>query len=79
MGEIKCQHDDIAKAFTALSRPVWEFLISLMAKQIILKVKLIYLSSNLIVDEVIYSRNFSHTFGKIYCKYILSWHSRRVW
>ena len=41
MGEIICQHDDIAKAFSALSYPVWEFLKALMGKQIILKVKLV--------------------------------------
>ena len=41
MGEITRQIDDVAKAFSALSRPVWEFLIALMAKQIILKVKLV--------------------------------------
>ena len=35
MGEIIYQHDDFAKAFSALSRPVYEFLIALMAKQII--------------------------------------------
>ena len=35
MGGITCQHDDIAKAFRAISRPEWEFLIALMAKQII--------------------------------------------
>ena len=40
MGEITCQHDNIVKAFSALSRPVWEFLIALIAKQITLKVKL---------------------------------------
>ena len=39
--EITCEHDDIAKAFNALYRPVWEFLIALMSKQIILKVKLV--------------------------------------
>ena len=33
--------NDIAKAFSAFSRPVWEFLISLMAKQILLNVKLV--------------------------------------
>ena len=36
MGEITCHHDDIAKSFSTLSRPVREFLIALMAKQIIL-------------------------------------------
>ena len=41
MGEITCQHDDIAKATSALSRPVWEFLTALMAKQITLKVKFV--------------------------------------
>ena len=41
MGEITCQYDDIAEAFSALSRPVWEFLIALIAKQIILKAKLV--------------------------------------
>ena len=55
MGEITCQHDDIAKAFSALSRPVWEFGIALMAKQIILKVKLVYHSSSLIIDNVIFT------------------------
>ena len=77
MGEITYQHDDIAQAFSAHSRPVWEFLIALMANQIILKVKLVQNSSNMIVDKVIFTwRIFSHTFGKIYCKYTLSWHSR---
>ena len=44
MGEITCQDDGIAKPFSAFSyrkSPVWEFLIALMAKQIILKVKLV--------------------------------------
>ena len=61
MGEITCQHDDIAKAFSALSRPVWEFFIALMAKQIILKVKLVQNSSNMIVNKVIFTwRIFFH-------------------
>ena len=39
IGEITCQHNDIAEVFSALSRPVWEFFIALMAKHIIFKVK----------------------------------------
>ena len=43
-----------------------------MAKQMIFKVKLVQHSSNLIVDKLIFTwRIFSHTFGKIYCKYTL--------